>query len=165
MQQPPRYEVGGANMVCQLKRTLYSLKQAPRAWYTKMVEELAKIGFIPSEADPCLFLRQCEDSFTAVLTHDMLIAGIPEMVVHTELSLSRCSPPLAWVRRPSSRAWIERDREHLTLKPSRFMSCARAALQLGMRRTTSCRGSLLATPSLTATALYCPVPCPVIISL
>ena len=33
MQQPQGYEQGGPNVVCHLKRTLYGLRQAPRAWH------------------------------------------------------------------------------------------------------------------------------------
>ncbi|GAQ93249.1 hypothetical protein KFL_013870020 [Klebsormidium nitens] len=33
MQKPQGYEQGGAEMVCRLKRTLYDLRQTPRAWH------------------------------------------------------------------------------------------------------------------------------------
>ena len=34
MKQPEGYEQGGPNVVCHLKRTLYGLRQAPRAWHS-----------------------------------------------------------------------------------------------------------------------------------
>ena len=33
------------NMVCKLHKTLYGLKQVPRAWYERLHEYLVKIGF------------------------------------------------------------------------------------------------------------------------
>ncbi|KAG1670109.1 hypothetical protein FOA52_013685 [Chlamydomonas sp. UWO 241] len=118
MQQPPGYEVGGRDMVCRLKRTLYGLKQAPRAWYLKLSEELAKIGFFPSNADPCLFIMKSND-FTAVIVHvdDMLVVGRPKIVAHTKHMLSQVFTttdmgPAAFYTGID----IERDREHRTLK-------------------------------------------------
>ncbi|KAG1669146.1 hypothetical protein FOA52_002657 [Chlamydomonas sp. UWO 241] len=118
MQQPPGYEVGGRDMVCRLKRTLYGLKQAPRAWYLKLSEELAKIGFFPSNADPCLFIMKSND-FTAVIVHvdDMLVVGRPKIVAHTKHMLSQAFTttdmgPAAFYTGID----IERDREHRTLK-------------------------------------------------
>ena len=52
MQQPPGYEDGRPGVACHLKKTLYGLRQAPRAWHTKLKQELEKLGFRPSEADP-----------------------------------------------------------------------------------------------------------------
>ncbi|KAG1665162.1 hypothetical protein FOA52_005543 [Chlamydomonas sp. UWO 241] len=118
MQQPPGYEVGGRNMVCRLKRTLYGLKQAPRAWLLKLSEELAKIGFFPSNADPCLFTMKSND-FTAVIVHvdDMQVVGRPKIVAHTKHMLSQAFTttdmgPAAFC----TGIHIERDREHRTLK-------------------------------------------------
>jgi hypothetical protein len=35
MRQPPGYEQGGPKMVCRLHKSLYGLRQAPRAWHAK----------------------------------------------------------------------------------------------------------------------------------
>ena len=37
--------------VCRLKKELYRLKQAPRAWYERIDAYLQKMGFVKSEAD------------------------------------------------------------------------------------------------------------------
>ena len=37
--------------VCRLKQALYSLKQVPRAWYTKIDNYITGLGFTISEAD------------------------------------------------------------------------------------------------------------------
>jgi len=38
-----------------LTKALYGLVQAARQWWKKITETFKKIGFYPSEADPCLF--------------------------------------------------------------------------------------------------------------
>jgi hypothetical protein len=61
MTQPEGYEQGGPKIACHLRKTLYGLKQAPRAWHLKLKEELEKLGFQASEADPGLFfLDECK---------------------------------------------------------------------------------------------------------
>eukprot|EP00253_Pinus_taeda_P002012 PITA_02012 len=37
--------------VCRLKRALYGLKKAPRAWYTRIDNYFTRLGFIKREAD------------------------------------------------------------------------------------------------------------------
>ncbi|CAI7914780.1 unnamed protein product [Closterium sp. NIES-53] len=40
-----------------LRRPLYGLRQAPREWHDTLKTTLAALGFVPSTADPSLFLR------------------------------------------------------------------------------------------------------------
>jgi hypothetical protein len=45
--------------VCLLSRSLYGLRQAPRAWFHRFVDYVVTLGFVQSKADPSLFvLRQ-----------------------------------------------------------------------------------------------------------
>jgi hypothetical protein len=78
MQQPEGYEKGGPNVVCRLKRSLYGLRQAPRAWHTRLKEELGHLGFEPSEADAALFTGTVdgEQVLLLVWVDDILIAGL-----------------------------------------------------------------------------------------
>ena len=41
--------------MCRLKKALYSLKQASRAWYSRINSHLLSIGFQKSEADRNLY--------------------------------------------------------------------------------------------------------------
>jgi hypothetical protein len=119
MLQPPGYEVGGPDIVCLLKRTLYGLKQAPRAWYLKLSEELAKIGFVPSNTDPCLFLTGSKSSFAAVLVHvdDMLVVGLPDIIAHTKRALNQVfTTTVIGAATFYTGMDIERDRTNHTLK-------------------------------------------------
>ena len=38
--------------VCRLKKALYALNQAPRAWYGKIDSYLQKMEFVKSDVDP-----------------------------------------------------------------------------------------------------------------
>ena len=42
--------------VCCLNQLLYSLKQAPRAWFSRFTTYLASLGFLASKADLPLFI-------------------------------------------------------------------------------------------------------------
>ncbi|RVW68868.1 hypothetical protein CK203_064646 [Vitis vinifera] len=42
---------------CRLKKALYSLKQAPCAWFAKFFDVLTSLGFHPSHYDPAIFLK------------------------------------------------------------------------------------------------------------
>lgn len=57
------------NKVCRLKRSLYGLKQASRAWNSKFVEFLRGCDMEQSQADSCLFYGQIDDSRVIVLLY------------------------------------------------------------------------------------------------
>jgi hypothetical protein len=40
----------------RLNTALYGLKQAPRAWNIVLTKTLLTLGFLPSIADPCLYV-------------------------------------------------------------------------------------------------------------
>ena len=71
MEMPPGYQLDGK--VWKLKKTLYGLKQAPRAWHRRLSEELQKLGFSCSCADPGLFTGN--DALLLVYVDDLLICG------------------------------------------------------------------------------------------
>ena len=41
--------------ICKLKKALYSLKQAPKAWYGRIDSLLMSMGFAKSKVDPNLY--------------------------------------------------------------------------------------------------------------
>ncbi|GKA10318.1 retrovirus-related pol polyprotein from transposon TNT 1-94 [Tanacetum coccineum] len=62
--------------VYQLKKALYSLKQAPRAWYDKLSSFLIEHGFTKGIIDPTLFTRRHgEDMLLVQLYVDDIIFG------------------------------------------------------------------------------------------
>eukprot|EP00253_Pinus_taeda_P005968 PITA_05968 len=52
--------------VCRLKRALYGLEQAPRAWYTKIDNYFTRFGFTKSEVDANLYHIVVKDLCYAV---------------------------------------------------------------------------------------------------
>src|SRR3569833_2908189 len=77
MKQPEGYEQSGPNVVCHLKRTLYGLRQAPRAWHTRLKEELGNFEFVASFADAALFVGVVngERVYLIVWVDDILVAA------------------------------------------------------------------------------------------
>jgi hypothetical protein len=78
IEQPQGFEVHGRDShVCRLKKTLYGLKQASRAWYSRIDTYLQQMGFEKSEADPNLyFIVVGEDPLILVLyVDDLFITG------------------------------------------------------------------------------------------
>ena len=63
--------------VCKLHKSLYGLKQTPRAWYKKLKSCLLQWNFVNSRADPSLFIKKTSSTMIMVLIYvdDILITG------------------------------------------------------------------------------------------
>jgi hypothetical protein len=58
LEQPQGYEVlGQEDKVYILKKALYGLKKAPRAWYSCIYSYLTHNGFQRSEIEPTLYIN------------------------------------------------------------------------------------------------------------
>ena len=71
MELPMGFNHTNKNKVLKLKKNLYGLKQAGRNWWLKLAEGLKDMGFKPSQADPCVHLRN--DAVILVYVDDCLI--------------------------------------------------------------------------------------------
>lgn len=57
MTQPQGYQHPGfPTHVCKLRRSLYGLRQAPRAWFFRLTDALKILGFQSSKSDTSLFI-------------------------------------------------------------------------------------------------------------
>ena len=76
MQPPPGLSVE-SNKVCHLRRALYDLKQAPRAWFTKFSSTISRLGYMTNHYDFALFLRRTDKSTILLLLYvdNMIITG------------------------------------------------------------------------------------------
>ncbi|KAM2116752.1 hypothetical protein ACFX1R_010393 [Malus domestica] len=77
MQIPPCYSPAKDGMVCKLHKTIYGLKQSPRAWYAKLSSMLEREGFLKSNANSSLFVRNGTRGKLVVLIYvdDLIITG------------------------------------------------------------------------------------------
>ena len=68
---------GRESHVCKLKKALYDLKQALRAWYSRIDTYLQQLGFRKSDVDPNLYyIVVSEDPLILVLyVDDLFITG------------------------------------------------------------------------------------------
>ena len=66
--------------VCKLKKTLYGLKQSPRAWFGRFTEVMKKYGYRQSNSDHTLFHKKREGKITCLIIYvdDMILTGDDE---------------------------------------------------------------------------------------
>ncbi|XP_020261941.1 uncharacterized protein LOC109837959 [Asparagus officinalis] len=66
--------------VCRLKKSLYGLKQSPRAWFDRFRKAMIGMGYQQINADHTVFFRRSESHITmlTVYVNDMIITGDDE---------------------------------------------------------------------------------------
>ncbi|KAL3749975.1 hypothetical protein ACJRO7_011017 [Eucalyptus globulus] len=87
MEQPPGFVAQGeSGLVCQLKKSLYGLKQSPRAWFGRFSEVVLSFGLSRCENDHSVFYKQSRGGklFLIVYVDDIIITG-DDLVGITEL--------------------------------------------------------------------------------
>ena len=65
------------DLVYKLKKSLYSLKQAPRYWYKKFGNFIDSNGFTRYQTNHCCYIKKFDNSFIILLLYvdDMLLAS------------------------------------------------------------------------------------------
>ena len=71
--------------VYKLKRALYGLNQAPRAWYDRLTAYLTEHGFKRGSADTTLFIRKDKNSFVIVQIYvdDIVFSATNDSLAHS----------------------------------------------------------------------------------
>lgn len=84
-EQPPSFVAQGesSSLVCRLRRSLYSLKQSPRAWFGKFSIVIQKFGMIRSGADHSVFYRHSQPNLCIYL-----VVYVDYIVIMLIISLS-----------------------------------------------------------------------------
>lgn len=77
VQQPPGFAMGRAGQVLKLRKALYGLRQAPRAWYAKLDACLNSLGFTRSDHEHAVYTRRTSSKplVVGVYVDDLLITG------------------------------------------------------------------------------------------
>ena len=72
------------DFICRLLKSLYGLKQVPRAWFERFMAHLSSLGFRASLADPILFVWKFEKFFIILLLYvdDIIIIGNNQSTMH-----------------------------------------------------------------------------------
>ena len=79
IRQPPGLAIKGAeHMVLRLRKTLYGLRQAPRAWNTKLDATLGKLGFMRCATEHALYTRRRgkEELVVGLYVDDLIVTGV-----------------------------------------------------------------------------------------
>ncbi|RVW82042.1 Retrovirus-related Pol polyprotein from transposon RE2 [Vitis vinifera] len=74
------YLLGESGLVCKLRRSLYGLKQSPRAWFGRFSSIVQEFGMLRSEANHSVFYHHNSSSqciYLVVYVDDIVITGEP----------------------------------------------------------------------------------------
>jgi hypothetical protein len=77
---------GDSNSICQLRKSLYGLKQSPRNWYRKLDNFLIDIGFHRCKGGECLYFT--DTCIIAVYVDDLAILGTEQAVKEVKATLA-----------------------------------------------------------------------------
>ena len=78
MKQPPGFVAQGEDgKVCRLQRSLYGLKQSPRAWFDRFSSVVQKFGLHQSRCDHSVFYQRTDDGVILLVVYvdDIVITG------------------------------------------------------------------------------------------
>ena len=81
--------------MCKLHKSIYRLKQAPRAWFNRLSTALLSLEFVSSQVDPSLFTyhRDSNHAFLLVYVGDILVTSnvrsfIDELIFNLQLNFA-----------------------------------------------------------------------------
>ena len=78
MDPPPGFEQKFGSRVCRLRKSLYGLKQSPRAWFEKFTQSVKKQGYSQAQTDHTMFFKHSKDGRLTVLivyVDDIILTG------------------------------------------------------------------------------------------
>jgi hypothetical protein len=70
--------------VCRLNKSLYSLKQAPQAWYSRFASHLVSLGFTKAKSDTSLFIyrRGTKTVYLLLYVDDIVLTISSQQLLH-----------------------------------------------------------------------------------
>jgi hypothetical protein len=90
IEQPQGFEVEDKKThVCKLKKALYGLKKALRAWYGRIYSFLTSLGFTKSKADSNLYFKVMNDEPVILLLYvdDLYLTGEEKLITECKKKL------------------------------------------------------------------------------
>ena len=67
MQQPPYYEdANSSSKVCRLQKSIYGLRQSPRAWYHRLHIFFINKGYTRLKTEPSIYMRKTNSTFILI---------------------------------------------------------------------------------------------------
>jgi hypothetical protein len=91
VEQPQSFETDESKtLVCRLKKSLYGLKKAPRAWYGRIDSFLMSLGFTKSKVDSNLYYKvvDCGSVILLLYVNDMFLTGDEKLIIESKRKLS-----------------------------------------------------------------------------
>jgi hypothetical protein len=97
MEQPPGFiDKDQPHLVCKLHKAIYVLKQALRAWFTRLSTFLLELGFKGSLVDTSLFIyiHGSIQMYMLVYVDDILITGTHPTIIQSIIAKLQIEFPL-----------------------------------------------------------------------
>jgi hypothetical protein len=91
IEKPQGFEVEDRKShLCRLKKALYRLKQAPRAWYGRIGSFLTSLGFTKSKADSNLYFKIMNNEPVILLLYvdDLFLTGEENLIIECKRRLA-----------------------------------------------------------------------------
>jgi hypothetical protein len=91
IEQPQGFEVEyRKSHVCRLKKALYGLRQAPRAWYGRIDSSLTSLGFTKSKEDSNLYFKIMDNEPVILLLYvdDLFLTGEEKLIAECKQRLA-----------------------------------------------------------------------------
>ncbi|KAF5470759.1 hypothetical protein F2P56_011250 [Juglans regia] len=84
------------NYICKLRKSIYELKQAPRAWFSKLSSKLLSLGFHGSVFDSSLFIFSANSHSIYVLVYadDIIVTASSQSLITDFISSLRSDFPV-----------------------------------------------------------------------
>ena len=92
IEKPKRFETfNRESHMCRLKRVLYGLKEAPRAWYTRIDSCFTRLGFTKSEADANVYHIVFEGKLCIIVLYvnDLIMTDDEKLINSCKEDLAR----------------------------------------------------------------------------
>ena len=92
MEKPHGYVQNNSILVCHLKKSFYGLKQAPKAWYSKMDSFLLDTGFSRCHSDPNVYMKKVGNYLIILFLYidGLILTGSdPNILTHAKSSLKK----------------------------------------------------------------------------